>query len=280
MSIYTPNITTHLNARSNIEAAYTAAGLPVPTRVDALSAKLAKEPTLHDVAVEYATRSLNSGADTDELLEEAIAALTRAHVVENFRTTYDTVIEGLALQNIDQFRAQAAKDLTPAFDKVAKQLTAAAKKLHPTTPLDHDAAFEMDTTAELKTAIAALTRLAAFASIHDTYPSENVTPNVARLLPIIHIPETNQERGRWHLGSFLQAKTTGDLTTTRMVRTLTRHADDNLDQTIVDIARGNYEGVTLNLATDTDMTQRRDRITTALVRVTDHTQSDNLVRVF
>ncbi|KAA9148573.1 hypothetical protein F6B41_02785 [Microbacterium lushaniae] len=280
MSYFTPTNVNHLNGLDNIHDGYVLAGLPVPTRVDFLSTRLAEEPTAYDVAVKYATQALDGDVDENTILTEAIAAITRAQAVEKFRDVYDHTITGLALERIDQMRDQAVKDLTPTFNKTVKQLTTVVGKLDDKKPLSPEVAFDQDTTAEYKQAVALLTTLAGYASIHITASTHGDVPHhIARLLPLISIGETTREIGQWQHGSFLSANQGALTPATGAVRALDRDASRDIDQTVVDIARGKYNGVSFKLADTNELAQRIERAATALVREHSERANNNLVRV-
>lgn len=277
---YNPNTTTHLNARDNIQNAYALAGKPAPTRVDFLSARLAEEPTPYDLAVKYATQTLDADVNENTILEEAVTAITRAQAVEMFRGVYERTIDGIALERIDTMRDTAVKELTPAFTKTIKQLTTTASSLDENKPLSPETAFEQDTTADYKQAVDLIAVLAGYAAIHNTAATQMHMPShIAKLLPIIHIEETVQERGQHHAGSFLSANHAALTPATHAVRALNRDASRDIDLALINIARNKYDGITLKLGTTADLATRTERVITALVREHDPRVSTNLVRV-
>lgn len=266
MTNYAPEAVSAVSARSIIDHAYEAAGLPVPNRVDALSALLRAEPTVHDIAVDFAQRSLNGG-DADGLLEEVTAAIQRASAIDAFRDIYDRVVDGIALQRIDELRERAASDLAKAFTKLVRDFTAEASKLDADKPFDVPTAFDQDTTSQFKAASNLLRTLAAF-----TYSAPNhidgAAPLATRPLAILNIP-TIPEPGHHIPDKVLGSRTIQDEHTAarRTVGDLLRDLDRDVDKALVNVAQGRYKGVTFSLGTPAELAARESSATNAISSV-------------
>lgn len=274
---YAPATISHINSRDVIENAYLAAGLTPPSSVDALSELLANEMEPHEVAARYANKSIDGKEPAEKLLEDALQAWQRAQAAESFRATYDRVVDALANERISELRDAALKVLDKPFKALTKRLAAAAEMLDANSPLDRDVAFQQDTSAQLKEAEAILTTLS-----HYRITSEpTLIGSASALLPIVTIPDIEQEE--------ITRSTMGDIFTTpadaasqqrNQVRAMLNAAEKDLDTTIINIARGQWEGISLSLANDDEMQRRATAHHNATVRksVADR-NLDNLVRV-
>lgn len=273
---FTPETITHLSARDAIDRAYATAGLTPPSRVDAITAILAAEPEPHEIAATYAAKSLEGGSDAKALAEEALTAWQRAVTVETFRTTYDRVVDAVAGEKISELRSNTITAVTKPFNTLVKRLEKAAVKLDQQQPLNRERAFEQDTTAEVKEAEAILTTLSAFAFT----PAVTVHGNAAKLLAIVSIPEVEQEVvTRTFGGSTFVAPADSD-SQRSAVRAMLRAAEDDLDTTLVNIARGRWNNIQFAIADDQEMQRREQAHHNATVRKTDNTRDpEKLVRI-
>ena len=269
MTYYIPNTVHGLNARAVIDAAYTHAGLTAPTNVDVISAALAIEPTPHDVAVEYATRALDNTHDPEDLVDEAITRVARAQAVEQFRSIYEGAVDAIALEHIEDTRAQAVADLTPAFDRATKELVKAAKKLDPTNPLDRDAAFNNDTTAEWKTATGILAILPGYA-ITPTDVSGNVPYALAQVLGIVSIPSVNIEeaipdaRG----GGYIVDAADPEKHKRDQIRDFATALTHDMDHALIRVARGTWDTISFAIADGAEADRRTTAAHNAMTRDT------------
>jgi len=269
MSIYQPNTVHGLNARAVIDAAYTHAGLTPPTNVDAISEALAKEPTPHAVAVEYATRALDTTNDPTELVDEAIAQVTRAQAVEQFRSIYEHAVDGIALERIDETRTRAVADLTPAFNQAVKELAKAAAKLDNAQPLDRDVAFNTDTTAAWKTATGILAGLSVYA-IAPVNTTGNVPPALGQMLGVVSIPSVNMQQAvpvarseAYIIDADEPEKKVRD-----EIRAFARDLTHDLDHALIEVARGKWEHISFAIADSAEAERRAEAAHNALTRDT------------
>lgn len=267
MSVFTPNTIHALNSRAVIDDAYTNAGLTPPSNVDIISEALASEPSTHDVAVDYATRSLSKNNDPEQLVAEAIAAITRAQAVDQFRDIYNRAVDGIAFERIDETRTNAAADLTPVFNRTIKDLQKAAAKLDEADPLDRDVAFNNDTTAAWKNATGILAALGHY-SIADIPNPGNVTPGLHHVLGIVTIPDVEMEE---YVPS---SHGTGDIVdagdpehqTRNEIRSFATALSHDLDHALIQVARGKWEHISYSIADTTEAERRATAAHNALTR--------------
>lgn len=266
----------NLNARTAVDDAYRAANITPPTIVDQLTDTFHNEPTPYETAIKFVHRSLSNSEDPEKLISEAITAIQRAHAVAEFKDLYERTSEGVALERIDEFREQAAKDLAAPFGKIVTRLKTAANKLDSKKPLDKETAFQDDTSAELKAATGALTLLSEFAlyPIHAT----NINPGMAQILPLVNIPTvTSMEPYSRGVFNVQAAPRDEDSLSRNTIRTLARHAERDVDEAILSIARGKYDGITLSIPTPAEYATRVQSAHNALNRAPANGTTKNYV---
>lgn len=250
---------THLDT---IVRTYAAAGLTPPTLAVGIRDRINSAPTVHQVAAELADQALTT-TDPDAWYEEALERLRTAQAAEALTKAFNNNYADAVRRHVPALQVQAAEDLSPVFNKHAKALTAAAKKLPATHPLDMAANVEADTSAEYKTARAALTAFGALASIYKTTVPGEIPVALNRLLPVIELPTAVKEQVARSVGESVKVLNESQLTGTRAIRKLANDAKDDIDLALINVARGHYHGITLALATPETLTARRNTATTA-----------------
>lgn len=256
MDYYNNTLINHLNSRTVVEDAYRAAGLPVPSSVDAISERLSAEPTMYDVAVDYAKRTMSADHDAEAFVAEAIEAIQRAAAIQTFRDIYERTIEQVALENIENTRKLAVEDLAGPFARVVKMLQRALTKLDPANPLDQQIAFDNDTTAEYRAAVAALSSLGAYAIAP---ASSTIGPDNAMhpLLPIVKIPTIPYAESFIPDSAFGGEPIRDEYSPARdAIQQVRQVASKSKDEAIIRIARGEFPGVALHLATPEELIER------------------------
>lgn len=240
--------------------AYAVAGLPAPTIADEARALVEAEPTAREVAEAVAVASLDPNADPAEWLEDSLARIQRAQAADALRTAMNGYAEAALRRHAGRLTAEAVEALKPTFAKVAKRLTTAAEKL-PADPFDLGAVIATDSTAAMKEAAAALVDLAGLASLHKPRPG-SLGPEIAALASVVRFPEVPQaEHNRMTGTPDSPAHPQRDA-----VRVLDRDTRAHgLDRVLVDVARGQYDGVTLAYAdSPADVEQNLERARIAL----------------
>ncbi|TLM75968.1 hypothetical protein [Pseudarthrobacter sp. NamB4] len=250
---------THLDT---LVRTYHAAGLTPPTLAVGIRDRINSAPTVHQVAAELADQALTT-TNPDEWYEEALDRLRTAQAAEALTKAFNTNYQDAVRRHVPALQAQAAEDLTPVFNKHAKALTAAAKKLPATKPLDMAANVEADTAAEYKTARTALAMLGTIASIYTAAVPGEVPVALNRLLPVVHLPAAVKEQVARSMGESVKVLNESSLTGTRAIRQLAADAKEDIDLALINVARGHYEGVTLAVATPDELRERRRTATTA-----------------
>lgn len=250
---------THLDT---IVRTYNAAGLTPPTLAVGIRDRINTARTVHRVAAELADQALTA-TDPDAWYEDALDQLRTAQAAEALAKAFNLNYQDAVRRHVPALQAQAAEDLAPVFNKHAKALTAAAKKLPATAPLDMAANVEADTASEYKAARTALATFAALASIYKSTAPGELPVALNKLLPVVHLPEATKEQVARSLGESVKVLNESQLAGTRAIRQLATDAAKDVDVTLINVARGNYNGVTLALATPQQIRERRNNATTA-----------------
>lgn len=262
---YEPAYTTPQLTLNRIDTAYQLAGIAPPRRVAQIEDHLTKLPTLADVATRLAHEAIEA-TDAEAFIDKAATELARAHAIDELRRAIAYQVPALAASNVDRIVTEAVADLAPAFAKTAKRLSTAAKKLtNRRQPFDLATIVADDTTAEMKTATAALRDLAIYAAVHSPQSRSNVPPSLSRLLPVVHIPDCTSEQIDRYGIPIPNQRDEGRAA----IRRLRRAADtDGPDTALVNTARGDYAPIHLSLAASpADLTERYERANRALTRV-------------
>lgn len=244
---------------------YAAAGLNPPTLAVGIRDRINQAPTVNAVAARLADEALTT-TDPDAWYSEAIEELRTAQAAEALAKAFNANYTDAVRRHVPAIQAQAAEDLAPVFNKHLKALVTAAKKLPEDTPLDMAACVDADAGAEFKTTRTALEAFGNLASIYkSTFPGE-VPAALNNLLPVLDLPEAVKEQvARSHYEA-VKVLNESKLEGTRTIRRLATDAAADLDLALVNIARGKYEGVSLSLATPTEMSERRRAALTAFER--------------
>src|SRR5699024_1449863 len=151
---------------------------------------------------------------------------------------------------------QGVEDAQEAFEKDTQALIDAATHLDPDHPLDAEAAIARDAGVHLTTARGVLARLGVYASIHTHAGANTGAPsNLCKLLPILSLPEIVQQEVYRTVTESVTSANPNDIKGTLTVRQLGRDAQHNIDDTIIGIARGDYEGVTFRLGTQGEVSR-------------------------
>lgn len=259
---------THLDT---IVRTYGSAGLNPPTLAVGIRDRINTAPTVNQVAASLADRALTT-TDPDSWYEDALDQLRTAQAAEALSKAFNANYSEAVRRHLPAIQEQAADELAPVFNKHSKALTAGAKKLPGASPLDMAANVEADTSAEYKTARAALAAFGNLASIYKlSFPGE-VPPELNKLLPVLDLPDAVPERVAKSYGESVKVLNERDLEGTRVIQRLAADARADLDGALINVARGHYDGVSLALATPTEMAERRGNAARAHQRehVADH----------
>lgn len=261
-TIYRRPIVTALNHAQHVRAAYQAAGLDAPQHGAELRRVLNETPTPDAEAARLLAAGYEA-EDVDAWHADALEAMTRALAGERLRAALSKMAPQIDAAHRDEWTDQAAHDLAPAFQRLAKNLATAAQKL-PTgpDPLDLAAVVEADAGAAYTTARESLAALSAYAGIHTGTHMNGRPARWAELLGIVHIPETVTEQRTRLTG---EARNADKLDSTQAVRDIiTLIEKGQTDRAILDIARGKHKGFTLQLATTAELREREARVHRAM----------------
>ena len=254
MTFHRPTTTEH-NQLDAIANAYRTAGVEPPSPTTDALAAIAAELTAEQVAAELVREAYETG-DATAWIEEALTRMARAQAADTLRKSLAVVGPRIQRTQINAVLEQTARDLAPAFDAIAKELTTAAHKLDPAGPLSLDNAVRDDTTKHYKAARSALSSLGAFAAIHEQGHVKDVPPVLLRVLPLLALPECAVEAVLPTAAIQVKAANEHELNGTRTVRALARALEDDTDTALIAVARGDYEGVTFALADRATLTER------------------------
>ncbi|NNM38134.1 hypothetical protein [Micrococcus luteus] len=261
-TIYRRPIVTALNHAQHVRAAYQAAGLDAPQHGAELRRVLNETPTPDAEAARLLAAGYEA-EDVDAWHADALDAMTRALAGERLRAALSKMAPQIDAAHRDEWTDQAAHDLAPAFQRLAKNLGTAAQKL-PTgpDPLDLAAVVEADAGAAYTTARESLAALSAYAGIHTGTHMNGRPARWAELLGIVHVPETVTEQRTRLTG---EARNADKLDSTHAVRDIiTLIEKGQTDRAILDIARGKHKGFTLQLATTAELREREARVHRAM----------------
>lgn len=269
MTIFTRNInaapTQH---RDSLRAAYTQAGKPAPDNTTEIRELIINAPKVRDVAIEKARKAYDAD-NPEKFYREALKAVQEAQAAEALRDAFISAEVPVIAAKMNDTIDAAVEALTPAFNRETKALTAAATKLDPNNPLDPETAIALDAGEALTTARRALKVLSKFASIHGHYPHELNHQALRNVLPIITLPDNIEvEEVYKSLGAVKETANEHELAATRTVRRLADDLKADTDATLIRVAAGHYEGVTLHLATTAEHRERHQQAHTAFQRRT------------
>lgn len=257
MSIYNRTILIPSQQVAAIDTAYRMAGVTVPTRAVAVQEHVMNEPSAKDVAAEVAAEAINA-PDADKFYEEALTRIQRAHAADALRAAFGQALSTATKTAMPDLLAQAAADLKPAFNKTAAAFSAAAKALPVSDPLNPDASIEADTTKELKTARASLTRLATYAGIYQQGTPGVVPPSLMAILPVVALPKCAVEIVASTPSVPAPVLNESQLEGTRAVRKLGKDARQDIDAALIGVAAGRYPGISIAFASPDELRERRD----------------------
>lgn len=264
---------THLDT---IVRTYHAVGLNPPTLAVGIRDRINQAPTVHQVAAKLADQALTT-TDPDAWYADALDQLRTAQAAEALSKAFNANYGDAVRRHMPAIQEQAADDLGAVFNKHFKALAAAVKKLPDNDPLDMAANVEADTSAQFKTARAALAAFGSLASIYKaTFPGE-VPPALNNLLPVLELPHAEPEQVAKSYGESIKVLNEHNLEGTRAIQRLAADARLDVDVALINVARGHYEGISLALATPAGLAERRGNATRAHQR--EHI-SDNGSRVF
>ena len=233
----------------NLDALYNMLGLRPPTTYRDVRDLIIAAPSADDVAMRLAYAAYEADNPT-KLVADAVKEIQAAHAAEALKDAFLKAERTAATTTVGKLVDQGVNDAREAFEKDTRALIEAATHLDPDHPLDAEAAVSLDAGVHLTTARTILARLGTYASIHMHAGANTGAPaNLCKLLPILGLPEIVQEEIYRSVTESTRTANPDDVQGTLTVRRLGRDAQHNLDDTIVGIARGDYQGVTFNLNT-------------------------------
>ena len=234
---------------------YNMLGLKQPTTYKDTRDLILAAPSADDVALRLAYAAYET--DTPKrLVADAIKELQAAQAAEALKDAFLRAERTAANTTIANLVTQGVEDAREAFEKDIQALIEAATHLDPDQPLDAETAVQRDAGAHLTTARAILARLGVYASIHTHVGANTGAPsNLTKLLPILGLPEIVQQEVYRTVTESETSANPNDIKGTLTVRKLGRDAQSNIDDTIIGIARGDYEGVTFRLGTQGEVSR-------------------------
>ena len=236
----------------NLDSLYSMLGLKQPTTYRDTRDLILAAPSADDVALRLAYAAYEA-KDPKKLVADAVKELQAAQAAEALKDAFLKAERTAATTTIRALVDQGVEDAGEAFEKDTRALIEAAAHLDPDHPLDAEAAIQRDAGVHLTTARGVLARLGTYASIHMHVGANTGAPaNLTHILPIISLPEIVKEQVYRSPAVTDRTANPNDTQGTFTVRRLGIDAQRNLDDTIIGIARGDYEGVTFNLNTQTE----------------------------
>ena len=234
---------------------YPMLGLKQPTTYRDTRDLILAAPSADDVALRLAYAAYETD-NPKKLVTDAIKELQAAQAAEALKDAFLRAERTAANTTVANLVTQGVEDAREAFEKDTQALIEAATHLDPVNPLDAEAAVQRDAGAHLTTARAILARLGVYASIHmHTGANTGAPSNLCKLLPILSLPEVVQQEVYRTVTESETSANPNDIQGTLTVRKLGRDAQHNIDDTIIGIARGDYEGVTFRLGTQGEVSR-------------------------
>jgi len=251
--------TTHETQMDKTREAYQLAGVTEPNRSLRIAELIDETPTARQVADQLALEALTA-QNAELFYKDMLGKIRDAQAADLFRDVFRSrMVEHARQQSAATLDATVA-DLSPSFTKLVKSMVSAAKKLPPHAPLSIDANVEADTTTEYKTVRGALALLGQYASIYVHNTPGDLPTDLNRLLPIVDLPDATVETVT---GLARTTSNEHELVGTRAIRALADSARDDLDVALIRVARGDFHGVTLALASPDEVRTRIQAVHTA-----------------
>lgn len=241
----TATITTHL-LPENIRTASRLAGLTAaPTGADHAAA-VATLPGAQQVIATLAGEALTTNESPADFATRARDEMAQALAADYLRNTFGSAVKAAHERNLPATIDRAADDLVPAFTRGVKKLTDAAAHLDPETPLDPEKALSQDKGPHLIAARDALQALSVYARLHAHRPLDRAR-GLVPIVNILRIDGVVVEKAARHSGVDVQTLNPRDIDVTLAVRKLAADAENSVDNALIGVAAGRYNGVTLDL---------------------------------
>ena len=247
----------------NLDALYSMLGLKQPTTYRDTRDLILEAPSADDVALRLAYAAYETN-DPKKLVADAVKEIQAAHAAEALKDAFLKAERTAATTTIRALVDQGVEDAREAFGKDVQALVEAAAHLDPDHPLDAEAAVARDAGVHLTTARGVLARLGTYASIHTHAGANTGAPsNLCKLLPILSLPEVVQQQVYRSVTESVTSANPNDIQGTLTIRRLGRDAQHGIDNAIIAIARGDYEGVTFRLGTQGEVSRNGSAMRTA-----------------
>ena len=247
----------------NLDTLYSMLGLKQPTTYKSTRDLILAAPSADDVALRLAYAAYEA-ENPKKLVADAVKELQAAIAAEALKDAFLKAERTAATTTIRALVDQGVQDAREAFEKDTRALTEAATHLDPDRPLDAEAAVARDAGVHLTTARGVLARLGTYASIHTHVGANTGAPsNLCKLLPILSLPEIVQQEVYRTVTESVTSANPNDIQGTLTIRRLGRDAQHGIDDVIVGIARGDYEGVTFRLGTQGEVSRNGSAMRTA-----------------
>ena len=242
-----------------IADAYTTVGIPAPTRALDIK-KLVKDESrnVYQTAAQLAQEALLTELEPADWYTAAVEQIKEAQAREALAAAFNRSYSDAVTRALPRYLGEAALALTPTADKAIKELNAAAKELPAgKDALDPETAIRENAGPALNKARAALTLLSTLTNIHQIQTPGDVPPALNNLLPILNLPAAVKEKVAKTYGESTKTLNEDKLAGTRAIRALATDARTDVDLALINVARGQYPGVTLKLATPAAHSERR-----------------------
>lgn len=261
--------TNNMNHLKNINAAYQLAGLKPPTRGPAFRKVVDNIDTPEQVVSQQIRHGLDT-VTTDKQLQDwhkkAVTAVSEAIAAERLKKEFPNQFDAIQRTRAKVYAKQAVEDLQQPFSEFIAEFSKAAKALPAgNAALDPEACIAHDAGAQLTTARDALAKLGVFAGLILTKEVYGNHPkNLAQLAKIVHYPKATKEILE---GLGRSTRNPGQLKGTFTIRQLeTDMRKLGIDLALINIARGDYPGISFSLADNTEHLARVENLHFAFSR--------------
>lgn len=270
MTFFTPKPTSSYTQFKMIAEAYEAFGLKAPTRAHDIKRLVEAEgQSVQATANDLALEALTTDKDPQQWYTDALTQIKEAQARETLTKAFGRSYSDAVARAMPAYLEDTVTDLTPTVTDTIGRLTTAASQLPAgTAALDPEANLANDSGAALQQARAALTLLGEAVSIYQASTPGQLPVALNRILPIVDLPTAQPEQIAKSMGTDVTVLNTDELTGTYAIRQLADDAKDNIDIALINVARGAYEGITLNLATPAELGERRAEAITGYQRKT------------
>lgn len=250
MTFFNRTTTTDHNLMTMARRAYEAAGIPFSLdRADETYRAVTQAPDVTQVTTDIAAEIFTTDKDPEAFRKAALKRVQDAMVAVELRDGVRSASATRSASRAKVIRAQALDDLAPAFTKAVDNLTDAATDLPTGNPLDPEQNIAAGTTEQMKTVRDALHILGLISSLYGALVTGgNTPPKVRDVLPLLAMPHAEIEKRSGLNDGDEKPSNADELAGAYTIRALFQELKDDPDKALIQVARGDYPGITFSMA--------------------------------